>query len=53
LNIEEEAEGPDFIAARSDGQMVGIELTVITEGPVGNFYREVLTGNSEWSPDDN
>lgn len=25
---------------------------MITEGPVGNFYREVLTGNSEWDPDD-
>lgn len=52
LNIEEEAEDPDFIAARSDGQSVGIELTMITEGSVGSIYREVLTGNAEWDPDD-
>jgi hypothetical protein len=52
LKIEEQAEAPDFVAARSDGQTVGIELTMITEGPVGTFYREVLTGNPEWDPDD-
>jgi hypothetical protein len=32
LRIEEEAEDPDFIAQRSDGQKVGIELTAIQEG---------------------
>jgi hypothetical protein len=52
LTIEEEAEDPDFIAQRSDGVQVGIELTAVTEGPVDNFYRPIVTGNPEWDPDD-
>ena len=52
LTIEEEAEDPDFIAQRSDGVQVGIELTAVTQGPVDNFYRPILTGKPEWDPND-
>lgn len=52
LEIEEEAEDPDFIARRSDGLQVGIELTAVREGPAETFYRPILTGNPEWDYDE-
>ena len=52
LDVEQEAENPDFIARRSGGQQVGIELTAVREGPGKSFYRPILTGNREWDPMD-
>jgi hypothetical protein len=52
LEVEEEAENPDFIATRSDGERLGIELTAVREAPVDSFYRPILTGNPEWDPMD-
>jgi hypothetical protein len=52
LTVEEEAEDPDFITTRSDGQKVGVELTTVRESPEDSFYRPIVTGNPEWDPDD-
>jgi hypothetical protein len=52
LEVEEEAENPDFIAIRSDGERLGIELTAVREAPVDSFYRPILTGNPQWDPMD-
>jgi hypothetical protein len=52
LEVEEEAENPDFIATRPDGEQLGIELTSVREAPADSFYRPILTGNPEWDPMD-
>ena len=52
LKVDEEAEDPDFIAVRADGQKIGIELTSVREGPEETFYRPIITGNPEWDPMD-
>ena len=52
VRVEEEAENPDFIARRSDELEVGIELTAVRQGPEDGFYRPLVTGNSEWDPND-
>ena len=54
LTIEEAAEDPDFIMRRSDGLIVGVELTAIREqGPPDiSLFREIITGNSERDRDD-
>ena len=54
LAIEEVAEDPDFILRRSDGLIVGVELTVIREqGPPDTpLFREILTGSRERDSDD-
>ena len=52
LKVEEEAENPDFIVARADGQHVGVELTAVRESPEQSFYRSIVTGNPELDPND-
>jgi hypothetical protein len=54
LTIEEAAEDPDFIACRSDGLLVGVELTAVKQrGPRDQaLFREILTGSREWDRDD-
>jgi hypothetical protein len=54
LIIEGAAEDPDFIMRRSDGLIVGVELTSIREqGPPDTpFFREIFTGTREWDCDD-
>jgi hypothetical protein len=54
LTVEEAAEDPDFIARRSDGLLVGFELTaVMQQGPRNEaLFREILTGSREWDRDD-
>ncbi len=50
LTIEEAAEDPDFIVRRSDGLILGVELTAVREqGPLDALlFREILTGSREW-----
>ena len=52
LAIEEAAEDPDFIARRSDGLFVGVELTAVRQSPEETFFREILVGSPEWDRDD-
>jgi len=54
LVIEEVAEHPDFITRRSDGLIVGIELTAVREqGPLDTpLFREILTGSRVRDRDD-
>jgi hypothetical protein len=49
LTVEEAAEDPDFIMRRSDGFIVGVELTAIREeGPPDTaLFRELFTGSRE------
>jgi hypothetical protein len=52
LSVEEEAEDPDFICARSDGLIVGLELTAIWNGPEFSLFRTVLPEVSAWDAND-
>lgn len=48
----EESESPDFICTRSDGLIVGVELTSIRRSPSDAFYDQVLDGNSDMDPEE-
>jgi hypothetical protein len=54
LTVEEVAEDPDFIIRRSDGLIVGVELTAIGEqGPPDTpLFREIFSGSRERERDD-
>ncbi len=52
IEVEEEAEDPDFIGRRSDGLTVGIELTAVWEGPENSFWRGIFSHSEEWDVDD-
>jgi len=48
----EESESPDFMCIRSDGLIVGVELTSIRRSPSDAFYDQILDGNSEMDPEE-
>lgn len=54
LAVEAMAEDPDFILRRTDGLIVGVELTSIRrQGPPDTpFFREIFTSSCEWDCDD-
>lgn len=54
LTVEEAPEDPDFIMRRSDGLIVGVELTAVRQqGPRDEaLFREIFTGSREWDRDD-
>lgn len=43
----EESEQPDFICIRSDGKVVGVELTSIRRGPDDVFFESIYDGRFE------
>lgn len=54
LSVEEITEAPDFIMRRSDGLIIGVELTMIREqGPPDTaLFREISTGTRMRDVDD-
>jgi hypothetical protein len=51
LNVEEEAEDPDFICSRSDGMTVGVELTAVWHGREFSLFRS-MPEVSAWDVED-
>lgn len=51
LNVEAEAEDPDFVCSRSDGMTVGVELTAVWHGPEFSLFRS-MPEISTWDVED-
>jgi len=52
LQLVSQSERPDFIAQRSDGTRLGIELSKIMRDPESTFWARVLNGEEQADPID-